>query len=198
MPILGSRGGASVRAFGRFATTAAPDIDVMFPLQVVTVGAAGASSVSFTNIPSTYNHLQMRGILRKTGAATSNYITFNNDSGSNYSLHFLAGNGSVASAYAEINTNYAYVYGTDDTQTANIYSPFVMDILDYKNTNKNKTVRMLNGLELNDYLGGYGQIYLHSFVWRNSTDAINSIKIVPALGSHKQYSHFALYGIKGA
>ena len=44
-------------------TPVAHDAGAMFPLQVITVGAAGASSISFTNIPATYAHLQVRMML---------------------------------------------------------------------------------------------------------------------------------------
>ena len=162
-------------------------------IATVTVGSGGAANVEFTSIPSTYTHLQIRGIQRKTADATSNTITFNSDTASNYSLHFLSGNGSSASAYSEANTNYGWIYTPSSANLADTFGAFVIDILDYANTNKYKTARILNGFDLN----GSGQVLLHSFNWRN-TNAITSIKIVPGAGNHAQYSHFALYGVKSA
>jgi len=79
-----------------------------------------------------------------------------------------------------------------NTAGANIFGAFVADILDYKNTNKYKTIRALSG---NDQNGG-GLIGFHSGLWQN-TNAITSITITEFNGNNwMQYSHFALYGCK--
>ena len=63
----------------------------------VTVGAGGSSSISFTSIPSTYKHLQLR-ISGLAGAADA-YLYLNSDTtNSNYYMHSLYGNGSSAQA----------------------------------------------------------------------------------------------------
>ena len=67
-----------------------------------------------------------------------------------------------------------------------------MDILDYSNTNKNKTLRQLAGTDNN----GNGVVGLSSGLWQ-STAAVASIDIT-AIGSFSQYTSFALYGIKRA
>jgi hypothetical protein len=74
----------------------------------------------------------------------------------------------------------------------NIYNGVVVDLLEYNNTNIYKTLRGLGGDDAN----GSGYISLNSGNWR-STSAINGIKIYPDTGNFKQYSSFALYGIKG-
>ena len=60
-------------------------------IATVTVGAGGSSSISFTSIPSTYKHLQLRGIINstKSGAsgADSLELTMNNDATALYSAH---------------------------------------------------------------------------------------------------------------
>jgi hypothetical protein len=181
-------------------STVAADTGAMFPLQVITIGSAGASSVSFTNIPNTYTHLQLRYIARTTQANTNidpNFLRFNSDTGNNYKTHFLVGNGSSANSYVE-NTYNNYCYGglfSSDSSTASTYATGVIDILDYKDTNKYKTLRVLSGLDLN----GSGQVFFQSAVWM-STSAISSITITAVTGStnYKQNSQFALYGILGA
>jgi hypothetical protein len=42
-----------------------------------------------------------------------------------------------------------------------------------------------------------GEAFFMSSLWM-STSAITSIKLYPNTGNWAQYSHFALYGIKGA
>lgn len=71
-------------------------------------------------------------------------------------------------------------------------SAVVVDILDYANTNKNKTIRVLAGVDNN----GSGEVALNSGLWP-STSALNTIKILTTSGNLNQYSSFALYGIKG-
>jgi hypothetical protein len=66
--------------------------------------------------------------------------------------------------------------------------------LDYANTNKYKTTRSIGGNDNN----GSGFVSLISGLWL-STSAISNIEIIPLNGTlWTQYSHFALYGIKGA
>ena len=78
-------------------------------------------------------------------------------------------------------------------QTANAFAVCVIDILDYANGNKYKTIRTIGGYDIN----GGGQEGLFSNLWKN-TNAITDITIKVVGGSNfAQYSSFALYGIKG-
>jgi hypothetical protein len=167
----------------------------MFPLQVVTVGASGASSVTFSNIPSTYKHLQLRILGRSTSTSTTQIsMRFNSDSASNYSEHFLRGDGSSASAYGGANVSAVQtgiLPGTN--QSANVFGALIVDILDYADTNKFKTVRMMTAYDNN----GSGSVGLYSANWR-STSAITSIESFVSGFNLVQNSQFALYGIKGA
>jgi hypothetical protein len=158
-------------------------------IATTTVGAGGSSSITFSSIPSTYTHLQIRGIVR-TGSDQSVLVTFNS-SGSTYKNHYLEGTGTSAIAGAETNSGIA-LYAVS-VSMANTFSGFVWDILDYTDTNKNKVLRALNGFDKN----GTGYIDLDSGLWVN-TSAITSITVAPTGGTtFQQYSHFALYGIKG-
>lgn len=164
-------------------------------IQTVTVGSGDASDITFSSIPSTYKHLQVRLIGRDTFYANSDTawkITFNSDTGSNYSYHGLTGDGSSASASAGSSAAFIYIAGfPTDGATASTYGATVVDVLEYANTNIYKTVRALGGYDKN----GGGFVALRSGNWR-STSAITSLTITPQTGI-KQYSQFALYGIKG-
>lgn len=168
-------------------------------IQTVTVGAGGASTVTFSSIPSTYKHLQIRGIARTDagGGTTQNLnMTINNDTSTAYSFHQLLGNGSSASAYGE-NVNRSncvqILHITTSTAGANIFGAGIIDILDYTNTNKNRTVRSLRGQEQNNTDGG---IALHSYLYTGTT-AISRLDFFAGSGNLVQYSQFALYGIRG-
>ena len=154
--------------------------------------SASASSITFSGIPSTYTHLQIRYLCNTTrvgGASGSGVIEFNGDTTvANYSTHALYGVGSgsgAAAGYA--NNNYSIWYYGDTTT----YVAGVVDVLDYANTNKYKTIRNLTGYDQN----GAGQIGLASMAWRN-TAAVSSIVLTPSGYSFNTYSSFALYGVK--
>jgi hypothetical protein len=118
-------------------------------------------------------------------------MRFNSDTGSNYSQHYLYGDGSTAGAGGSANTSYTDI-GYYPSETANTFMVGVVDILEYANTNIYKTMRVLQGVDVN---GSNGQLALKSGGWRN-TNAISTITITPPFGTFAQYSSFALYGIK--
>lgn len=186
MPILGILASSTRVAAGDFESIA-----------TVTVGSGGSSTITFSSIPSTYTHLQVRGIMRTDRASTTDYLylRFNSDSGSNYAYHRLNGNGSTAGADASSSTT-AIIFDRAGaaSATASIFGGFVMDILDYANTNKYKVSRSLGGVDTN----GGGEIHIESGLWQN-TNAITTVTITSGTSStFQQYSHFALYGIKSA
>jgi len=163
-------------------------------ISTVTLGST-TSTISFTSIPSTYKHLQIRGILRKSAAAGGDacYLQFNSDTGANYSFHRLYGDGSSATAYGEASTTYACQFiQASSSHSASVFGVNVIDVLDYQNTNKYKTVRILAGYDNN----GSGVSAFYSGNWRN-TNAISTITINAGVDSLAQYSSLALYGIKG-
>ena len=183
--IIASSGGVAGGDYESIATTV--------------VGSGGASSITFTSIPSTYQHLQVRGIARVSASNSSEnnvHATFNSDTtGTNYYTHFLDGDGSTASSGGVQLSNFyaAFGFGLGNTSTSNTFAASVIDILDYANTSKNTTVRHLTGADKN----GSGIMRLGSSLWMN-TAAITSITITPRVaGDFVEYSSFALYGIKG-
>ena len=194
MPILGI---IASQISGRLTP---PDTGAMFPLGMVQVGSAGAASITFSSIPATFKHLQLR-IMCQTNRPSSTgddiYMTFNSSSTDYYGYHILYGNGTSALA-----TDNNLSTAIDLTRYSNVaigasyFSAGIADILDYTSTSKNKTVRNLAGFDSN----GNGVISLGSGLWKPSTPvAITSITLVPSVGTgFEQYSQFALYGIKGA
>jgi hypothetical protein len=165
-------------------------------IATVTVGSTAQSTITFSSIPSTYQHLQVRAFARCSSASIARNIQtqINGDTGSNYQRHYLLGNGSTASAGADA---YSVIFAGTAVGTGSLASTFgvsIFDYLDYSSTNKNKTVRVLNGYEDNTQ----GQSYLTSGLWLN-TAAINSLSFTIEGGfNFTQYTSFALYGIKGS
>jgi hypothetical protein len=164
-------------------------------IETVLVGSGGQSTISFTVIPATYKHLQIRAIGKTNRASWIDDVTlrFNSDTGSNYAWHSLAGDGSSASAGAASTTNRIIVGSMAGNSVSNTFGAGVIDILDYANTSKNKTVRSLVAVE--DNTNGY--LPFNSGLWQN-TAAITTITLAPNTGTlFNQHTQFALYGIKG-
>ena len=165
-------------------------------IATVTVGSGGSSTISFTSIPSTYKHLQVRIISRTDRANTYDNIkvNFNADTNANYNYHYLYGDGSAPGSTYGTSQNFIPLgYTTGDSATSGMFGASIIDILDYGNTNKYKTTRTLNGNDGN----GSGYIWLSSGAWRD-TAAINQIDLIPYTGTaFKQHSSFTLYGVKG-
>jgi hypothetical protein len=156
-------------------------------IATITVGAGGSASETFSSIPSTYKHLQLRWISRSSGGNYNPIFRFNGDTASNYSWHYLDGNGSSATSGSAGTDTSILIAGI--AGTASTFAVGVMDILDYKDTSKFKTARILQGADYN----GSGSVDLWAGSWR-STSAITSIYCG---FSSAQYSQYALYGIKG-
>ena len=106
--------------------------------------------------------------------------------------HYLFGDGSSVSS-GRSGTNTGSVLMWSDAASGSSPVVTVFDILDYANTNKYKVSRTIHGRDNN----GSGYVEMFSNLWL-STSAINSIVISCFSSTINQYSHFALYGIKGA
>jgi hypothetical protein len=166
------------------------------------VGDGSSATITFSSIPSTYKHLQIRGIGRATFTAfvgdVGYTIRFNSDSSSVYTRHRLIGDGSSATTGANANISSAYSLNgavTSASSNTTIYGVSIIDIIDYADTSKFKTVRILSGSDGNVSNPNYA-VSLNSSLWR-STSAITSIEITADGGNFATNSQFALYGIKG-
>ena len=182
--------------FGSLSVGVTPSTSSYESIATVTVGSGGAADITFSSIPSTYKHLQIRLFGRVNGSVTTNgtKLQLNTDTGSNYTYHTLFGNGSSATAYAETSTTQNFMDKLSGASSgASMFGTIICDILDYANTSKYKTTRSLGGTDQN----GSGVIFFTSGVWQN-TAAITSVKLSPFDGySYVQYTQAALYGIKG-
>ena len=186
MPILGII--ASAISGNLFAPSGAYDSIATTTLTSTT------ATVTFSSIPSTYTHLQIRMSTRTDFASATPidmYIEINADTSyAGYRNHRLKGDG--ASATSSSSAAYDLHKMTPAaSSTASVFSGIVVDLLDYANTNKNKTIRYLGGADLN----GSGHIVFGSVLWPFTT-AVNQIKLL-ADGSFVAGSTFALFGIKG-
>ena len=163
-------------------------------IATTTLGSS-TSSITFSSIPSTYTHLQLRILWFQATSDQSMYITYNGVStGTSYAYHQLEGNGSAASAgAASSQPKWESFYDGNNAGSSTYEKVAVLDILDYTNTNKYKTSRLLWGADYN----GSGKIVLGSCLFQ-STNAISSISFQPFSTNFAANTRIALYGIKGA
>jgi len=165
-------------------------------IATVTVGSGGSSTITFSSIPNTYTHLQIRGIHRAGSSgtgATDVYLYYNGDTtNTHYYAHQLYGTGSSAGA-GSANSPVNAMATVNNGATGSVFAACVVDILDFANNNKYKTLRTLSGVDTNNT---NGFIELTSTLWSN-TAAITDISITPANGTNwQQFSQFSLYGVK--
>ena len=155
--------------------------------------SSNTANVTFSSIPSTYKHLQIRMISRTDQFSVPGLrLRFNGDTAANYAVHRLAGNSTSAFSQQAVNNTNISIYGPGGGGTSvNMFGANIINILDYASTVKNKTLRCLGGA---DYNGG-GQIGLYSGLWRNSSTAINSIYL-ECDTLFVANSTLALYGIE--
>jgi hypothetical protein len=156
-------------------------------IATTTLGSA-AGSTTFTSITGSYTDLVL--VINLTGVSTGGYaagVQFNSDTGSNYSVTNLYGNGTSAVSTRTSNANIAYIYGTD-TGIANAVSTSITNFQNYSNSTTYKTFLTRHGQAGTGTMCNVG-------MWR-STSAITSIKIEIFTGTFSIGSTFTLYGIK--
>lgn len=187
MPILGVV--ASARSGNLFSS----DFE---SIATIEVGSGGASSVTFSSIPASYKHLQIRAVAQDNGASADSralILYFNSDTGSNYAMHQLVN----TTGYNELSSAYLYLTQIPESGRTGVFAPVLIDVHNYANTSNFKTLRAIGGYFIN--VGGVAdEISFGSGLWK-STNAITSITFdvrASGSGNFSQYSHFALYGIK--
>lgn len=160
-------------------------------IQTVTVGAGGVTTISLTAIPQTYKHLQLR-LIGGSSVAPAVLVRFNADAASNYSGHYLSGNGATPSAGWGLSTACYICQQAGLGTSGSMFGVAIADILDYTNANKYKTLRSIGGWDQN----GSGAIDLNSGNWR-SASAITQIDLIMGAGANWTIgSSVALYGSK--
>lgn len=172
-------GGLSGTLFGQYES-----------IQTITVGAGGQGAVEFTNIPGTFQHLQVRSISRCSDTAAVDAAVILQVNGVSVERnHGLSGSGSAAGAFSGASGYSMNTLGAN--ALANTFAASVIDILDYTSTSKNKTIRVLNGYDVN---GSGGYIIIYSSL-RVTTSAVTSLRLYGGW-NWLQHTTFALYGIK--
>jgi hypothetical protein len=148
--------------------------------------SASASSVTFSSIPQNYTDLVV--VCNAITNTVANYeLTFNSDSGTNYSRTYLLGNGSAASSGRASSANFIRCDqgGNLDTTWGN---PITVNVMSYSNSTTYKSVLSRSG----GASSGVGAVV---GLWRN-TAAITSLSFACSGATFSSGSTFSLYGIQ--
>jgi hypothetical protein len=185
--------------------TVSADNYYMEPI-ATTLLSGTSGTITFSNIPQNYKHLQLRAIAQtnRSGYVVDlTKVQFNSDTGANYSSHNLFGGYNTTpnvTANANVSSNHMQFNGLNSGVATSVFTATVMDILDYSNVYKYKTVRNLQGFDSNGTVGTGslgGTIALSSGLWMN-TAAVTSMSISMIDGTaFNTNSRFSLYGIRG-
>lgn len=160
-------------------------------IATVTVPGAGAASMDFTSIPSTYTDLCLKVSARSdtSGASNGQFLTLKlNNLTTNFTWRYLYGSGSAAGSGSGSNGTIAYIdpssYTASTFGNAEVYLPNYAG-----STNKSISIDSVN-----ENNATAAEMALWASLWSNSA-VINQVTLVPFAGNFVQYSTATLYGI---
>ena len=166
---------------------------------------ADVSSVEFTSIPSTYEHLELNASTESDGLLyyESLYVQLGTgggaaDTGTNYSnTQIWSYYNSIGGGNSTGNNGYYGIFATEVKSGTQRYGTGRCIIMDYANANKNCSSFADMGGAYYNTSSNYTEII--GSVWDN-TGAVDRIKILPYTGSQNlvRGSTFSLYGIKSS
>jgi hypothetical protein len=176
-------------------------IDTAFQsIATSTVTTSGVTSVSFNSIPQTFTHLQIRASVRSNSVAAYDAFYIYNLDGSGVSSqmanHYIYATGSSVgvNAYtAQFSAQMGFVPAANTL--ANNFGAGIVDILDYTNTNKNKTLRALTGYDDNgNTLGNPFITFASAYSAQLGTNAVTNLTFI-INNSFAIGTKFSLYGV---
>ena len=160
------------------------------PISTQTLGSATAT-VTFSSIPATYTDLVLVCNIAQVASNNSLRFRINSDTGSNYSVTYLYGNGTSALSGLDTSQTSGTIYVTGSTT---IETNYIVQFMNYSNATTYKTV-------LGRSNRASSMAAADANLWRN-TSAITQIDL--AMGGTFPTNNFstgctfALYGIKAA
>ena len=131
-----------------------------------------SSQIIFNNIPQTFSHLHIKVFGRHNTANTINasFVQVNSFGGTYPFYHNLIGNGSTVTSGASTSSILPLPDLPGMSAASGMVGSFIVDILDYSSTTKNKTIRSFGGTDLN---GSGTATFATGFY--NSTTAITNL-----------------------
>jgi hypothetical protein len=159
-------------------------------LETITVGAAGAASVTFNSIPQTgYTDLVVKMSVRDNTGNIGNFLNISlNGSTTGFTGRYLNGNGaspSSGSGFPRLVIEYSGA-----SSTANTFGNGEMYFPNYTSAN----FKSYSGDSVSENNATTAYANISAGLW-SSTAAITSITFTPNTGQLVQHSTFSLYGV---
>ena len=163
----------------------------MQPIYTQTVGAGGAATITFNNIPQTFTDLKLVASARTSRSALADDfgIRFNSQT-TTYSVTAIQGSGSAASSFRVTGASTVSNMIIDgNTATANTFASVDAYIPNYTSANFKSVI--IDAVQESNGTESYQRLI--AGLWQN-TSAITTILLIPD-NSFLQHSTFTLYGI---
>ena len=161
------------------------------------IGTGSSGTITFSSIPSTYKHLQIRCNMVVANANQTPNITFNGDTASNYTNHigyaYGTGSGFAKAGYANAGRANIIIAGVGWGTVTTYPNVAIIDIHNYSATDQYKTLTAFGGMD--NGIANQGEVDMTSGMWQ-STSAITSITIT-GVSTFTTNTSIALYGIMG-
>lgn len=156
-------------------------------IQTVTVGAGGASSITFTGIPSTFNDLVL--VLSARSTTSSPIITLNlNGSAANFSNVYMSTPGAFPSSTATGTTFIGYASATG-TDTVDAFGNLFMYLTNYSVA----TSKTFSVDSASESMATAAYIHMVGGTWANNA-VVTSLTLNAS--NFAQHSSASLYGVK--
>jgi len=180
--ILAASGAAAAGAYELIATTTL---------------SSTAQTITFSSIPQDFKHLQLRVVARTSessfGGSPQLWINGNTTT-TNYYRHALAGNGSTVFSEAQSqNSEFGLISGA--SAPTDVFGAAIIDISDYTNTSKTRTIRTMSGVHTNN--SNANQVRLTSNLFNNTSAVTSLVFDLASTATYSIGSRFSLYGIRG-
>jgi hypothetical protein len=170
------------------------------PIYTQTVGAGGAASITFNNIPQTFTDLKI--VMSGRSSVSTIDVFFMRigtsgsiDSAAHYSNTRLYGNGSGANSdrYSGKTETFYYAPMPAAGSTANTFNNAEIYIPNYTLSNYKQI--LLDNVAENNSASTYIEQDLMAGLWQNSGSVTNILFLTFNGGNFVQYSTFSLYGV---
>ena len=159
----------------------------MDALASVTV-ATNQASVTFTNIPQTYTHLEIRAFTLSSSGNADTGFQIGGDTNSRYYYFCLAGtNAGLAASWSNGTTSNVYF----NSYGATVPGIAIAQIPDYTNPNKYKSIKSMYGYGVS----GGGRVGIHTGWYNYTTNAVSTVTLF-STANYAPGTSIALYGIK--
>ncbi|MCX7180711.1 MAG: hypothetical protein NTX56_18760, partial [Proteobacteria bacterium] len=164
-------------------------------LEKITVGAAGAASVTFSSIPQTgYTDLIVKTSVRELSTNSGISLCKINSATTGYSGRQVYGNGGGTTAGTDSNYAGSSGFGMEGTNAigaaTNVFCNAEWTFTNYASSNYKSII--IDGVNERDASVQY--MAFGSYLW-SSTASISSLTFTGYSGSYAQYSTFYLYGV---